>query len=131
MSDVHSQDTLSLTSVSHVKQVSSDAEFVKEVYWQLVSENVKVNGRTRKLRVFWDRWIPHHFNAHKSSSCYCTGCFLKFNRSSRLVFPSPLCHTFYDHFNIVYPVMLKIPNDICFLFSRECLRIGERWEEVV
>ena len=39
-----------------VLKVAADHDFVKEIYWQLMSSPVKVGGKTRKLRVFWDRF---------------------------------------------------------------------------
>ena len=36
-------------------RVDADANVVKELYWQLVSTEVTVDGKTRKLNVFWDK----------------------------------------------------------------------------
>ena len=36
-------------------RVDADAELVKELYWQLRNMTITENGKTRPLRVFWDR----------------------------------------------------------------------------
>ena len=36
-------------------RVDADANVVKELYWQLVSTEINVDGETRKLNVFWDK----------------------------------------------------------------------------
>ena len=35
-------------------RVDADAELVKELYWRLRGTDVTVNGKTHRLRVFWD-----------------------------------------------------------------------------
>ena len=35
-------------------RVNSDKDLVKELYWMLRGKEVRVQGKTRKLRVFWD-----------------------------------------------------------------------------
>ena len=36
-------------------RVDADSNVVKELYWQLVSTEINVDGETRKLNVFWDK----------------------------------------------------------------------------
>ena len=34
---------------------SADMELVKDLYWQLSNQEIVVNGKRRKLEVFWDK----------------------------------------------------------------------------